>query len=151
MCFCVKRKSLNISWQKCKRRWLDTGANHFTKKKKKKHAEDRITERGVHLSSQRPVYRKSKIILHALIHHHHSKMKILTLNFLTCAVKACKQTSTSTLHPKDVELASSEIELNPKLLINILPRLDWKALQTTAAEVNDSPNQNYSRLTHIHS
>jgi multifunctional methyltransferase subunit TRM112 len=63
-------------------------------------------------------------------------MKVLTLNFLTCAVKACKSTSTSfPLHPKDAELVSEDIELNPKLLINLLPRLDWSALTTTAAEV----------------
>ncbi len=63
-------------------------------------------------------------------------MKLLTLNFLTCAVKACKQTSASfPLHPKDCELVSDTIAPNPKLLFNVLPRLDWNALIVTASEV----------------
>jgi hypothetical protein len=63
-------------------------------------------------------------------------MKVLTLNFLTCAVKACKSSSASfPLHPKDAELVQDEVELNPKLLVNILPRIDWPALMTTSAEV----------------
>jgi multifunctional methyltransferase subunit TRM112 len=63
-------------------------------------------------------------------------MKVLTLNFLTCAVKACKSTSASfPLHPKECELVSETIELNPKLIYNVLPRVDWAALTVTAAEV----------------
>lgn len=63
-------------------------------------------------------------------------MKVLTLNFLTCAVKSCKSTSTSfPLHPKDCELVSDTIEPNAQLLLNVLPRLDWNALITTAGEV----------------
>jgi multifunctional methyltransferase subunit TRM112 len=63
-------------------------------------------------------------------------MKVLTLNFLTCAVKACKSTSASfPLHPKECELVSDTIELNPKLIYNVLPRVDWAALTVTAAEV----------------
>jgi multifunctional methyltransferase subunit TRM112 len=63
-------------------------------------------------------------------------MKILTLNFLTCAVKACKSSSASfPLHPKDAELVQDTIEMNPKLLVNILPRVDWNALIVTAGEV----------------
>jgi len=63
-------------------------------------------------------------------------MKVLTLNFLTCAVKACKSSSLSfPLHPKDCELVSDTIELNPALLINVLPRVDWAALTVTAAEL----------------
>ena len=63
-------------------------------------------------------------------------MKILTLNFLSCAVKACKSSSASfPLHPKDCELESAEVAPNPKLLFNILPRIDWNALVITASEV----------------
>lgn len=63
-------------------------------------------------------------------------MKVLSLNFLTCAVKACKSSSNSyPLHPQDAELVQDEIELNPDMLINVLPRLDWTALRTTSSEV----------------
>ena len=63
-------------------------------------------------------------------------MKVLTLNFLTCAVKACKSSSTSfPLHPKDAELVSEDLPTNAKLLANLLPRLDWEALSIVSAEV----------------
>jgi len=63
-------------------------------------------------------------------------MKVLTINFLTCAIKACKSSSASfPLHPKEAELVQDDIELNPQFLINVLPRIDWKALRTTSTEV----------------
>jgi multifunctional methyltransferase subunit TRM112 len=63
-------------------------------------------------------------------------MKILTLNFLTCAVKACRSSSASfPLHPKNAELVRDSIELKPKFLVNILPRIDWNALVVTSSEV----------------
>ncbi|KAL2129371.1 hypothetical protein VTI74DRAFT_7889 [Chaetomium olivicolor] len=71
-------------------------------------------------------------------------MKVLTLNFLTCAVKTCKSSNDSfPLHPKDAELASDDVELNPQLLVNLLPRIDWNALRTTSTELGfpDLPEQ----------
>jgi hypothetical protein len=66
-----------------------------------------------------------------------AKMKVLTLNFLTCAVKTCKSSSDSfPLHPKDAELASDDVEVNPQLLVNLLPRIDWNALRTTSTEAS---------------
>jgi len=66
-------------------------------------------------------------------------MKVLTLNFLTCAVKACKTKPESfPLHPKDAELVSDDVEINSQLLINLLPRLDWNALRITATEVSQT-------------
>lgn len=63
-------------------------------------------------------------------------MKILTLNFLTCAVKTCKTSSASfPLHPKECELVKDDLEINAQLLINLLPRLDWKALKIVCDEV----------------
>ncbi|UNI19154.1 type I protein arginine N-methyltransferase Rmt1 [Purpureocillium takamizusanense] len=63
-------------------------------------------------------------------------MKVLSLNFLTCAAKACKSSSTSfPLHPKDAELVQDDLEVNPEMLINVLPRLDWAALRTTSSEL----------------
>lgn len=65
-------------------------------------------------------------------------MKVLSLNFLTCAVKACKSSADSyPLHPKDAELVEDDIELNADMLINVLPRLDWAALRTTSSEVRN--------------
>jgi multifunctional methyltransferase subunit TRM112 len=67
-----------------------------------------------------------------------TKMKVLTLNFLTCAVKTCKSSSDSfPLHPKDAELVSDDVELNPQLLVNLLPRIDWNALRTTSTEASN--------------
>ena len=63
-------------------------------------------------------------------------MKILSLNFMTCAVKACKATSASfPLHPRDAELAHDDLELNKPFLTTIVKRLDWPALRTTLVEV----------------
>lgn len=65
-------------------------------------------------------------------------MKVLSLNFLACAVKACKSSSDSfPLHPKDAELVQDDIEVNADMIINVLPRLDWAALRTTSSEVRD--------------
>ncbi|KAL2056697.1 hypothetical protein ABVK25_003091 [Lepraria finkii] len=63
-------------------------------------------------------------------------MKVLTVNFLTCAVKACKTSPLSfPLHFQDAELEQSDIEYNPSFLRNILPRVDWEALKVTANEL----------------
>ena len=63
-------------------------------------------------------------------------MKILTANFLTCAVKTCKTSQDSyPLHFRDAELEQSDIQYNPSFIKNILPRLDWEAFKITATEV----------------
>ncbi|KAM0802848.1 adoMet-dependent tRNA methyltransferase complex subunit Trm112 [Usnea florida] len=63
-------------------------------------------------------------------------MKILTVNFLTCAVKACKTSPLSfPLHFRDAELEQSDIEYNSSFLCNVLPRIDWEALKVTANEL----------------
>ncbi|KAI4222405.1 MAG: hypothetical protein L6R36_006168 [Xanthoria steineri] len=63
-------------------------------------------------------------------------MKLLTVNFLTCAVKGCKGSAASfPLHFEDAELEQREIGYNPTFLSNILPRLDWDAVTTTALEL----------------
>lgn len=63
-------------------------------------------------------------------------MKLLTTNFLTCAVKTCKTSSASfPLHFRDAQLESSPQAFNALFIRNILPRLDWAALNTTATEL----------------
>lgn len=65
-------------------------------------------------------------------------MKILTLNFLTCARKACKQEAAAfPLHPRDAELERVDQDLNPEFLVNVLPRLDWKAIRSLSEEVRN--------------
>ena len=67
-------------------------------------------------------------------------MKVLTLNFVTCAIKACKGTPKAhPLHPKDAELVHDELEVNADMIVNVLPRLDWEALRTTSSEVRLFP------------
>jgi multifunctional methyltransferase subunit TRM112 len=63
-------------------------------------------------------------------------MKILTLNFVTCARKACKPVATSfPLHPQECELEVVETDLNVPFLQNILLRLDWPALASLTTEL----------------
>lgn len=63
-------------------------------------------------------------------------MKLLTTNFLTCAVKACKSSPASfPLHFRDAILERTEIDFNPLFIRNILPRVNWDALLTTADEL----------------
>lgn len=64
------------------------------------------------------------------------KMKLLTLNFLTCARKTCKSTAAAfPLHPKDAELEQVEIDMNALFIRNMLPRLEWEAMKTLTQEV----------------
>jgi hypothetical protein len=65
-----------------------------------------------------------------------AKMKLLTLNFLCCARKTCKTNPAAfPLHPKEAELEQVEAEINPLLIQNMLPRLNWEALKTISQEV----------------
>jgi len=66
-------------------------------------------------------------------------MKILTLNFLTCAIKSCKpQPAAFPLHVRDAELELVEMPYNPEFVRNMLGRIEWPALRTVAAEVRVS-------------
>ncbi|KAF2090491.1 Trm112p-domain-containing protein [Saccharata proteae CBS 121410] len=63
-------------------------------------------------------------------------MKLLTLNFVTCARKACKSSAACfPLHPRDAELEVVEQDLNPLFMKNILPRVEWDALREIAGEL----------------
>lgn len=81
------------------------------------------------LENQTSLQQPTKIKLHI-------KMKLLTANFVTCAVKTCKSSPLSfPLHFRDAELEQRELAYNPVFLANILPRLDWDAIKIVAAEV----------------
>ncbi|KAI5819398.1 adoMet-dependent tRNA methyltransferase complex subunit Trm112 [Pyronema omphalodes] len=63
-------------------------------------------------------------------------MKILTTNYITCAVKACKTSSNAfPLEFRDAELVQEELEINEEFIRNILPRIEWPALVQTAASL----------------
>jgi len=63
-------------------------------------------------------------------------MKLLTLNFLTCARKSCKaSTAAFPLSPREAELERTEIPFNLPFLKNILPRLEWDAIRKVSQEV----------------
>ncbi|EEP82955.1 conserved hypothetical protein [Uncinocarpus reesii 1704] len=63
-------------------------------------------------------------------------MKVLTANFISCAVKSCKASPSSfPLHFHDAELEQQEVKFSPQFLCNILPRIDWDALRITANEL----------------
>lgn len=67
-------------------------------------------------------------------------MKLLTLNFLCCARKSCKTNPAAfPLHPKEAELEQVEAEINPLLIQNLLPRINWEALKTISQEVRETP------------
>ncbi|OQD82781.1 hypothetical protein PENANT_c020G03322 [Penicillium antarcticum] len=63
-------------------------------------------------------------------------MKVITANFVTCAVKECKTSPESyPLHFHDAELEQQEQEFQPEFIRNIVPRIDWDALRTTSNEL----------------
>jgi multifunctional methyltransferase subunit TRM112 len=63
-------------------------------------------------------------------------MKLLTLNFLTCAIKTCKPLPAAfPLHPRDAELEIQEADINLPFLKNILPRIMWEEMRGVAREV----------------
>lgn len=63
-------------------------------------------------------------------------MKVITANFVTCAVKDCKTSPASyPLHFHDAELELQELEFQPEFIRNVIPRIDWDGLRVTASEV----------------
>ncbi|KAL3470688.1 hypothetical protein BJX99DRAFT_43721 [Aspergillus californicus] len=64
-------------------------------------------------------------------------MKLLTVNFLTCAVKTCKGSPAAfPLHFRDAELELQEVDFQPDFIRNIIIRVDWEGLQKMANELN---------------
>ena len=63
-------------------------------------------------------------------------MKVITVNFMTCAVKGRKALPASfPLHFHDAELELQELDFEAEFIRNVIPRIDWGALQITANEV----------------
>ncbi|KAL2002096.1 hypothetical protein VTN02DRAFT_657 [Thermoascus thermophilus] len=63
-------------------------------------------------------------------------MKVITVNFITCAVKSCKTSPSSfPLHFRDAELEQQDLDFQPEFIRNVLPRIDWDGLRITASEL----------------
>ena len=62
-------------------------------------------------------------------------MRLITHNMLQCHVKNCSAPQNYPLKLKEVELDQQEAEFNAQFLVNMLPRLDWPALYSTAMSV----------------
>ncbi|ODQ79710.1 hypothetical protein BABINDRAFT_161423 [Babjeviella inositovora NRRL Y-12698] len=66
-------------------------------------------------------------------------MKLLTTNFVKCAVKACDSSADSfPLKYEDVQLVQEEQDFNPEFIANMLERLDWAALLKVAADLGNT-------------
>ncbi|CCG80906.1 Trm112 [Taphrina deformans PYCC 5710] len=66
-------------------------------------------------------------------------MKLLTSNFLTCAVKSCRgHPDAYPLHFSDCELSQTNLEFNPTFIQNIMPRIEWPALLAVCAELGNT-------------
>jgi multifunctional methyltransferase subunit TRM112 len=63
-------------------------------------------------------------------------VKLLTHNLLCCPAKACTGVSDAfPLEFTDAEVQEEKLECNNKLIINLIPRIDWEALLATAQKV----------------
>ncbi|KAI9221304.1 hypothetical protein BC828DRAFT_82274 [Blastocladiella britannica] len=60
-------------------------------------------------------------------------VRLLTHNMLQCHVKGC--TNGFPLRFQNAEVEHSEQDINADFLANMIPRLDWAALRTTAHEL----------------
>lgn len=66
-------------------------------------------------------------------------MKFLTTNFVQCAVKSCsKSADCFPLKYSDVVLQRQEVDFDPVYITNLLPKLDWPALVSTAKELGNT-------------
>ncbi len=68
--------------------------------------------------------------------HELHPMKVLTLNFVACAVKGCQASGNAyPLSCQDAELEELEVDFNPEFVMHMLPRLEWDALRQTVKEL----------------
>lgn len=66
-------------------------------------------------------------------------MKLLTSNFLTCAVKQCRgHADAYPLRFKDCTLTTTASEFNPTFILGIMPRIEWPALIAVCADLGNT-------------
>lgn len=65
-------------------------------------------------------------------------MKVLTTNFVQCAVPSCQRSSHAfPLKYKNCVVMRREIDLDPEFVTNILGKLDWAAILAVAADLGN--------------
>lgn len=65
-------------------------------------------------------------------------MKLLTSNFLTCAVKGCRgHADAYPLQFRDCTLQVTQLAFNPTFLRGIMPRIEWPALLAVCADLGN--------------
>lgn len=71
----------------------------------------------------------------------------MTTNFVQCAVRSCSKTSNAfPLKYEDVDLVQKEVDFDPQILINLLPRIDWPNLVKVCEEVSYDLNFFYLNI-----
>lgn len=64
-------------------------------------------------------------------------MKLMTTNFVQCAVRSCSKTSDAfPLQYSEVQMVQQEVDFEPEFLLGLLPRLDWPNLVKVCEEVS---------------
>lgn len=66
-------------------------------------------------------------------------MKLLTTNFVQCAVRSCASTTDSfPLLYKDCELVHEDLDFDPDFIRNIMVKIDWPALVQVAQDLGNT-------------
>lgn len=66
-------------------------------------------------------------------------MKLLTTNFVQCAVQSCaRSTDAFPLKYEECELVHQDLDFDPQFVINVVAKLDWPALVSVAAELGNT-------------
>ena len=63
-------------------------------------------------------------------------MKLLTTNFVQCAVKSCSSSSNCfPLHFTECELVHEDLEFDEDFIKNVMVKIDWPALLSVTRDI----------------
>lgn len=66
-------------------------------------------------------------------------MKLLTTNFVQCAVKSCARTTEAfPLKYDECELVHEDLDFDPQFVKNIMLKIDWEALLSVANDLGNT-------------
>lgn len=66
-------------------------------------------------------------------------MKVLTTNFVQCAVPSCQRsTNAFPLKYNDCAMVRRELDFDPEFIVNMLGKLDWSALLSVASDLGNT-------------